>query len=302
VSWVRVTQRAVTLTSVQGLYSNLNAVSKLQQQLTSGKTISRPSDDPTGTNTALMTRQSLAGNAQQARNITDGQSFLAQTDSTLQTMLAQVQKVRELTVQALNSGSLDGTSLQDIATQVTGLRDSLLGQANTVVNGRALFGGITSGTAAYDKNGGYVGAGDGTNPATAVSRRVSDVEAIRVDISGPEAFGKPGSGKDLFAVTANIAADVQNTSKLQADLGDLDTVLKGMTTALADVGTRAARMDAAAQNNVSQQLNLQSKQSQTEDIDLAKTIMNLQMQQNGYQAALSATAKAISPSLSDYLR
>jgi flagellar hook-associated protein 3 FlgL len=144
--------------------------------------------------------------------------------------------------------------------------------------------------------------GDGTNPATAVTRRVSDVEAIRVDISGPEAFGKPGSGKDLFAVTANIAADVQNTTKLRADLGDLDDVLKSMTTALADVGTRAARMDAAAQNNVSQQLNLQSTQSQTEDIDLAKTIMNLQMQQNGYQAALSATAKALTPTLVDYLR
>jgi flagellar hook-associated protein 3 FlgL len=297
---MRVTQRAVTQTSLQGLYGNLNAVNKLQQQLSSGKAISMPSDDPTGTNKALLTRQALAGNAQQARNITDGQSTLATTDSTLQTMVSQVQRVRDLTVQALNGGALDAASQQDIATQVTGLRQSLLAQANTVVQGRPLFGGTTSGSAAYDSTGTYVGVGDGTNPATAVTRRVSDVEAIRVDISGPEAFGAPG--KDLFAVTANIAADVGDTTKLQADLSDLDGVLQGMTTALADVGTRAARMNTAAQVNSTQQLNLQTVQTQTENIDLAKTIMNLQVQQNAYQAALSATAKSLSPSLVDYLR
>ena len=68
----RITQRAVTQTSLQGLYGNLRAVNKLQQQLSSGKVISMPSDDPTGTNKALLTRQALSGNAQQTRNITDG--------------------------------------------------------------------------------------------------------------------------------------------------------------------------------------------------------------------------------------
>src|SRR5690349_18942377 len=199
-------------------------MNKLQGQLTSGKSISKPSDDPTGTNTALLTRQAIAGNAQHARNITDGQSFLGATDSTLQNMISGVQRVRDLTVQALNSGALDAASLQDIATQVTGLRASLLGQANTVVQGKPLFGGVTSGRIAYDPSGTYVGVGDGTDPATAVTRRVSDVESIRVDVSGPEAFGPPG--KDLFAVVSNIAADVTDTTKLQGDLGDLDKVLR----------------------------------------------------------------------------
>ena len=80
---------------------------KLQQQMTSGKTISQPSDDPTGTNTAMITRRGMAGNAQYARNISDGQTFLDSTDSALQGMLTQVQRVRTLTVQALNGGSMD---------------------------------------------------------------------------------------------------------------------------------------------------------------------------------------------------
>ena len=299
---MRITQRAVTLTSLQGLYTNLGAVSKLQQQLTSGKTISKPSDDPTGTNTALITRQGIAGNAQQARNISDGKTFLGATDSALQDMLSQVQKVRDLTVQAMNDGSLDAAAQQDIATQVTGLRESLLGQANQVVQGHPLFGGVTSGGIAYDATGKYVGAGDGSNPATWTVRRVSDVESLRVDTTGPEAFGDPASGKDLFAVVGSIAGHVGNSSALQTDLGDLDAVIKKMTTALADIGTRSDRMDTAAQVNTAASLNLQTQQQQVEDIDLAKTIMNLQMQQNGYQAALSATAKALTPTLVDYLR
>jgi flagellar hook-associated protein 3 FlgL len=297
-----VTQRAVALTSLQGLYGNLNAVNALQQQLTSGKSISKPSDDPTGTNTSLLVRQAMTGNTQQARNISDGQNRLATADSTLQNMIAQVQRVRDLTVQALNGGSMGPSSLGDIATQVTGLGQSLLAAANTVSQGLPIFGGVTSGKVAYDPNGTYVGVGNGTSPATEVQRRVSDVESIRVDVSGPEAFGDPASGKDLFAVVGNIAADVNDTAKLQTHLADLDNVLQNMTTALASIGTRAARMDIAAQVNSDQQLSLQTTQSQTENIDIAKTIMNLQMQQNGYQAALSATAKALSPTLVDYLR
>jgi flagellar hook-associated protein 3 FlgL len=297
-----VTQRAVALTSLQGLYGNLNAVNALQQQLTSGKSISKPSDDPTGTNTSLLVRQAMTGNTQQARNISDGQNRLATADSTLQNMIAQVQRVRDLTVQALNGGSMGPSSLGDIATQVTGLGQSLLAAANTVSQGLPIFGGVTSGKVAYDPNGTYVGVGNGTSPATEVQRRVSDVESIRVDVSGPEAFGDPTSGKDLFAVVGSIAADVNDTAKLQTHLADLDNVLQNMTTALASIGTRAARMDIAAQVNSDQQLSLQTTQSQTENIDMAKTIMNLQMQQNGYQAALSATSKALSPSLVDYLR
>jgi flagellar hook-associated protein 3 FlgL len=61
-------------------------------------------------------------------------------------------------------------------------------------------------------------------------------------------------------------------------------------------------MQAAATNNSNQQLALQSTLTQTEDIDMPKTIMELQMQQVGYQAALSATAQALQPTLVQFLR
>jgi len=300
---MRITQRSLAINSLRGLNGNLAAVSKLQNQLTSGKTISAPSDDPTGTNTSMLTRQGMAGNAQQARNISDGHTFLDASDSALQNMLDQVRRVRDLAVQALNTGGSSSASNVAIATEVNGVRESLISQANQVVQGKPIFGGVTSGNQAYASDGSYVGVGGAKGvPVHPVTRRVSDVEAIRVDITGPEAFGDPLSGKDLFAVVANIASHVGDATLLTTDLSDLDNVIDGMTKAAADIGTRSARMDDAASVNSSQALTLQAKLSDTEDVDLPKTIMELQMQQTGYQAALSVTAKSLQPTLVDFLK
>src|SRR3954468_26741 len=244
---MRVTQRAVVLTSLQGLNSNLAAVSKLQQQLTAGKTISRPSDSPTGTNTSLVTRKAISGNDQYARNISDGQTFLDATDSAIQDMLSQVRKVRDLTVQALNGGAQSASSQQAIATEISGIRESMLGQANQVVQGRPLFGGVTAGNKAYDSSGAYVGVGGtGGIAVQPLTRRVSEVETIRVDLTGPEAFGDPVTGKDLFSVVNSVVAHVADTTSLATDLADLDGVIDGLLAAAADVGTRATRMETAA--------------------------------------------------------
>src|SRR5919112_3062393 len=155
---MRITQRAVALTSLQGLNRNLDALGKLQTQLTSGRLINAPSDSPTGTNRAMQTRSEQAAVAQQARNISDAQSWLDQTDSTLRTMLETTRRVRDLTVQGLNGGALTDEARQALSVEVTSLREGLLALANTKSQGRPLFGGITAGPVAYDTaTGGYVG-------------------------------------------------------------------------------------------------------------------------------------------------
>src|SRR3954451_11544501 len=107
---MRITQRAVALTSLQGLNRNLDAVGKLQQQLTSGRLISAPSDSPTGTNRAMQTRAEQADVAQYGRNISDAKNWLNQTDSTLQAMISTTQRIRDLTVQGASTGTNSDTS------------------------------------------------------------------------------------------------------------------------------------------------------------------------------------------------
>jgi flagellar hook-associated protein 3 FlgL len=299
---VRITQRAVALTSLQGLNRNLDAVGRLQQQLTSGRQINAPSDSPTGTNRAMQTRGDAAATAQYARNISDGKSRLDATDSALTSMLEQVRKVRDLTVQAGNTGALSSTALEGIATEADQLKKSLLALANSTLQGRPLFGGITTGSTAFATDGTYHGRGG--VPGQQVLRRVSDTEVIRVDITGAEAFVDPDTGENLFAVIDDVVTAMRagDSAGLGAGLGRIDGVMDAMLTAVADVGARAKRIESAEQVTADRELTLTQRLAETENIDLPKTIMELEMQKVGYEAALSATAKSLQPTLVDFLR
>jgi flagellin-like hook-associated protein FlgL len=291
---MRITQRAVALTSLQGLNRNLEGLGKLQNQLTSGRLINAPSDSPTGTNTALQIRSEQTAVAQQARNISDADVWLTQTDSTMRSMLDATRRVRELTVLG-SSGALSDPAREALATEVASLREGLITLANTRLGGRPVFGGITAGTEAYDATGAWTGV-----PGTPVTRQISDTESLRVDINGLEAFGTAPA--DLFSVVAGIATDLTtNPAGLGGDLAALDTVMQGMQTALASIGARGAQLERVQQINADRSLALSSQLAETENIDLPNTIMRLQMQQVGYEAALAATAKALQPTLLDFL-
>ena len=300
---MRITQRAVSQTALQGLNRNLADLGKLQQQLTSGKVVSKPSDSPSGVNRAMQVRQDQAAAVQHARNISDAQGWMDFTDTTLQSVVTQVNRVRDLTVQASNGVTLSDSGRVAISTEVAALRESLLGLANQSVDGRPLFGGITSGATAYDATGAYTGVGGANGiPVVAVTRRIADAEDVRIDVTGPEAFGDP-SGTDLFALVGKIATDVTAAPEaLGDDLTALDVALQRLMTAVSSIGARAARVEATAQTNTDLQLSLGKHLALVEDVDLPKTIMQLQFQQTGYQAALQATAQVIQPSLVHFLR
>src|SRR3954447_24542079 len=293
---MRITQKAVALTSLQGLNRNLDTLGKLQTQLTSGRLINAPSDSPSGTNRAMQTRSEQAAVAQQGRNISDAKSWLDQTDSTLRTMLESTRRVRDLTVQGLNGGALSDEARQALATEVTSLREGLISLANTKNQGRPLFGGITAGPQAYDASGVFVGVPGGPG----ITRQISDTEDLRIDVIGMEAFGTAPA--DLFSVVQSIATDLTAApTALDGHLTALDAVMEQMQSAVADIGARGSRLERVENINADRAVTLGSQLAETENIDLPNTIMRLQMQQTGYQAALSATAKALQPTLLDFL-
>ncbi len=82
----------------------------------------------------------------------------------------------------------------------------------------------------------------------------------------------------------------------------LNNDLNRLTTARAEVGTRAARVDAATQTAADTELKLKSSLSDVENADLPKVIVDLKLQETAYQAALAATSRVMQPSLLDFLR
>jgi flagellar hook-associated protein 3 FlgL len=93
-----------------------------------------------------------------------------------------------------------------------------------------------------------------------------------------------------------------NPAGLDALASTLALKTSQVQTELGQVGARFQRVDAMQSQNKADALTMKKNLSNLEDVDLAEIMMQLQTQQVAYQAALQATAKALQPSLADFLR
>jgi len=135
-----------------------------------------------------------------------------------------------------------------------------------------------------------------------VQRRLDSTTTVRVDTPGAQVFGADPASS-VLSVLDRIATDVvSDPDQLATDLTDLDTALARFTGAVADLGTRYARTERMAQTVKDASLAATGRLAQVEEIDLPRTVLELQTQQVAYQASLAATAKVIQPTLMDFLR
>ena len=296
----RVTQRSIALGVQSNLQRSLSATQALQDKLSSGREISRPSDSPGGTSTALSLRASIARQAQFDRNANDGAGWLAETDNALQNGSQVLRRARDLALNSVNAALSPGDR-EALAVEVDGLRKEFETLANTSFLGRPLFAGTALPAAgqpdvAYDATGSYVG------DAGSVERAVADGASVRVNVTGPEVFGPAGS--DVFKVLGDLAANIRSnsTSIAAVDVSNIDTALARVLTGLTTVGARTNRLETMQSRNATTKDNHVSSLNEIESIDLPKTIMDLQIQEMAYKASLGAAARVIQPSLMDFLR
>jgi flagellar hook-associated protein 3 FlgL len=318
---LRITQRLMTEHSLNAMQLSMERLSRSQEHLSTGRLINRPSDDPTGTNSAMRMREQITANDQYARNASDGLAWMGRTDSTLMTMSDQVNRARELILRGANEGNLSAQAKEALATELDQIRESLFSLSNTQHLGRPLFGGTTGGGAAFahvvdpaadpleitddpEAPIAYIGTPrvDGSGGTGVISRTVGDGVEVQINTLGSQAFTTDAT--DLFAVLKSASDKLSGVTSgdVSDDLADLDTVHDKMLTALADVGTRYGRVESALQSVNDAQLDMQASLSEVENVDIAKAIVDLQMQEVAYQAALGATARVIQPSLIDFLR
>jgi flagellar hook-associated protein 3 FlgL len=294
----RLTQRSIATHTLAGLQASLGRTADLQNKLSSGRAISKPSDSPTGTVAAMQMRSEISDNLQWSRNADDGLGWLGTIDQTLTTSMDSLARARDLTLTGLNDGAASSTSPQALAAEIDQIRQGMIGTANTRYLDRPVFGGTTGGQQAYDAAGNYLG------PAVSppINRTVGANAQVRVDQTGPEVFGP--AGNDLFTVLGNISTALRagNHAALQTGLGDLDAAVSRMSAKHAEVGAaynRLQQMQSAAGDRV---ISLKSSLSDVENVDLPSTVVELSLAQVAQQAALAATQRVITPSLADFLR
>ena len=310
---MRITNEVMVSRSVDRLQSRLRAYEKAQSQLASGFRIQKPSDDPAGTRRALSLGAAMRAREQELANIDEARGWLESTDTQLQTVMSRISRARDLTVEGATVK--DDTSARALATEIRSIRDEIIAISNDRRMDRPLFGGFTNGLAIEgNAEDGWTANGSDGNSWHEVTRRVSETELPRVNVTAGEFLGfapdgtpledAEGNAIDLLSILTRAADAVEAGESAEASslIGDITTASTRVANVLADVGATANRVEAAHGRARDMQLTLRTELSNVRDVDMAEGIMELQVQQVAYEATLQALAKALPPSLAGFLR
>jgi len=295
---IRVTQSTTAAVMLQGIETSYDAFETTSSQIASGQAITKPSDNPAGTVQVMSYNAELTRLGQYQTNANDGLAWLGSAQNTLGSIATGLQKVQQLVQQGATS-TTDAAGRAAIADQIDTIKSTLLNDANTSYLGRPIFGGTTGGTAAYDATGNYVGDNG------AVTRTVAAGTTVQVNVLGTTAFGSGASS--IFSVLTQISADLRSANPTNtAALGttDLTAVQQSLTTlqdAQATVGSNYNEVQSLQSLAQSRQTTVTTAKSAVSDLDIAKAEIALSTQQLTYQAALQATSKVLSLSLSGFL-
>src|SRR5262249_61620378 len=179
---MRITEGMRYLGLLHDIASGQERVLKAQQQVSSGKKIESPSDDPTAAADILRLHGEQDESAQYQRNLTFAKSKLQVADATFDSILQIVERVRSLGQLSFGNPNL----ASGYVAEVNSLRDQLISDANTAHAGRYIFGGSVTTTAPYVKNPdssvSYVGNSD------EMPLQISRSTIVQTQIPGSDVF------------------------------------------------------------------------------------------------------------------
>jgi flagellar hook-associated protein 3 FlgL len=298
----RITTQMSASMTLNDLQQSLNRLDTTQRQLSSGKKLNQPSDDPYGTSQAMSLNGQLSSLNDYTNNITDGTAWTQQATTSLGDIDSMVQRVRELVVQASN-GTYTQSNLNASASEVNQLIDAIKQEANASYNGQYIFSGTSTGTAPYQTGSTdtYQGGTGSVNRLIGPNTTLSVSTNISTLLGNGQASGDGG----LLDTLRTIASDMQsgNIGAIGgADLKNLDSNFGTLTQMEANVGAITDRLTLASSRIQQLQNSDTAALSNVQDADMATVAINFSTEQAAYSAALKAGANIVQSSLLDFLK
>jgi flagellar hook-associated protein 3 FlgL len=295
----------------RNVLADLNRVSdkltRTQLKASSGKEITRPSDDPFNASRAMALRQDVAGVQQYQRNIQDAQGWQEATEQAMAGISDSLNRARDLIVQAA-SDSTDPAGRQAIAGELGQLLESVKQDGNATYRGAFVLAGAKTGTRPYDAGADDTFKGDraGWDPALPpIMREIGPGVTIGINTVGEEVLGNGGADGKILATLRSAIAHLNandGASLGGADLAALDGNIDSLLEARGRNGARQNRLESALGRLGQVEDATVSQLSGVEDADIAKTLIQLNSQTAAYQTALKAGANIVQTSLMDFLR
>lgn len=292
---------ALIQTLTNQLTTQTSNIADLQMQLSSGRMLNKPSDNPAAVTQVLMLSSQAKQLTSWQTNVDTATSWLGIANSTTNSVLGSLQSARSLLLQAANQGAQSPTSYSALGTQLKAISANLLSLSNAQYAGRAIFAGTSASPQAYDANGNFLGNTD--SPSTVIGPGPGVGQSVNLSVAGTAIFGVGAS--NVFATLSGAAtallSGAPTPASMSSALAALDNVISGAQQSAAALGSASQMVSNASSALTTQIANVQSNQASLENVNVATAAAQLSLETTSYQAALWAVSRAIPETLIRFL-
>ncbi|KHE91517.1 MAG: flagellar hook-associated protein FlgL [Candidatus Scalindua rubra] len=287
-----------TLANVQKSTSNM---SRLQEQISTGKRVNRVSDDPAGARKILSLRSEDLMLDQYASNIQTATQSLDFSASALQNTSDILVRITELTMQGV-SDSTDQGGRTIIANEINQLLETIMQSANAQRLGRFTFAGTETSTEPFvptRNSSGDISAVTYNGNRETIEYNVGPNINTVVNLTGDEVF----VSSNLFDTIIKIRDNLSDGSITFArnELGNLDNASQNILNSIAKAGGISNTLELTGNRITDTKLSLQEVLASAESADIAELVLKLTEQQNIFEASLSSGSYIFKTSILNYL-
>lgn len=181
---IRVTQNLLYSNYLARVREGYAAMLRNQDQVSSGKRITRMSDDPADAARVLLLAEQHQTRLVQRQNLDQANALLSAADTSLQSVSSLLTEARTIALQGAND-ALSEPDREGLADRVDALLEELISAANSTIGGRYVFGGSRTSTQPFTGSGGEV-AYQGNSDAMRVE--IGPGTFVAANVPGGEIF------------------------------------------------------------------------------------------------------------------
>ncbi|QCA04791.1 flagellar hook-associated protein FlgL [Pantoea vagans] len=304
---MRISTNMIFEQQVRGITDSQASWLKVGEQLSSGRRVTNPSDDPIAASRAVVLTQTQQQGEQYALARTFAEQGLSLEDNTLKGVTNGIIAAQGLIVNG-STGTLSDDDRGSIATQLEGVRAQLLNLANSKdANGRYIFSGYKTDSAPFvDKAGtgvSYAGGTDAITQKVDTSRTMTVAhtgDSIFMSITGNATKEPDGSASEtnLFKMLDSAIAALKvpqddadaATKQTFQDAMDktnrgLGNALNNVSTVVSEIGTQLGEIDTLNAQGDDRKVIYSSQMSDLVNVDLTEAASSYTMQQTALQAS-----------------
>lgn len=294
---MRISNGMATDSMLRNLNSIQETLEQTRKQITTGKRITRPEDDPYGAQHALGLRSAIQDAQSQLSGITSSREWLVATNNALGSVANLVRRAYTLAVRGGNDSMTDNDR-DSFAAQVDQILSEAIQVGNTQHMGQFLFAGFQTNTKPFTLIAGPPTTWSYAGDDNEINRRVEYGEAMSINVTGQTVF--PSVLNALIGLRDDLANNDGDATRNRVT--QLDAVLGETLNVQTAAAAKISRLESTGDRLETTQLALQELLSKVEDVNMEEAVTRLTAQEYAYKVALEINARELGMSLLDFLQ